>query len=110
MPIYCFSNGDKVIEREFHMDEVPDTVKVGKRVYERDLRAEMPNTQSSSGWPMECVASGVNAEQAPELREHFKKNGLNIDVTNDGDPIYKSATERRKAFKCRGLFDKSSYI
>ena len=109
MPTYCFKNKNKVIERFFHMNEVPESVTEGRKVFERDIRSEMANVPSESNWPQECVASGVNAAQAGELREHFKRNGLNISVSDDGDPTYISANQKSKALKCRGLVDKSSY-
>lgn len=61
------------------------------------------------GWPMECVASGVHASQAGELREHFKRHGVPTDVTHDGNPIYRDANHRKRALKCRGFVDKAAY-
>lgn len=60
-------------------------------------------------WPLECFGSGVHADQAPELRKHFKEHGVNVEVSKDGNPIYTSAAQRKKALKCRGLIDKASF-
>jgi hypothetical protein len=56
-----------------------------------------------------CVGSGVNAEQAPELRKFLADRGCPTAVTNDGDPVYTSAGHRRKALKLRGMCDKGGY-
>lgn len=56
-----------------------------------------------------CCASGVHASQAQELREHLADRGCPTEVTTDGDPIYTSAAHRKKALKCRGMFDKASF-
>lgn len=117
MPTYCFSDEDGcVIERTFPRDAIPESIfdsRHGRMT--RDYRAE--NVQSvvaavrdkPQGWPMTCVGSGVNANQAGELREHFKKHSVSVDVTSDGDPIYTSATHRRKALRCRGIRDNASF-
>ncbi len=60
-------------------------------------------------WPLECIGSGVNAEQAPELRKHLKDKGIPTEVTPDGNPVYTSAAHRRKALRARGLVDKNSF-
>jgi len=59
---------------------------------------------------MECIASGVNANQAGELRDFFAKSGVPTEVTSDGNPIYRNASHRRRALKARGFVDRSSYI
>lgn len=112
MPTYCFKNrkSGKVIECEYKMSDVPKSVKRSGKIFERDLKSEMVAVPATKGWPMECYASGVNASQAGDLRDHFKKNGLNIEVSRDGNPIYASAGQRRKGLKCRNLIDKSAYI
>ena len=62
-----------------------------------------------STWPMACVASGVQASQAGELREFFRKHGERVDVTSDGDPMYTSARQRSRLLKLRGFVDKSAF-
>lgn len=67
-------------------------------------------TPSPKGWPMKpCIASGVQPEQAQELRDLFKRHGVPTEVTKDGDPIYTSPKHREKCLKVRGLYDRSSY-
>jgi len=64
---------------------------------------------AAKGWPMACYASGVNAEQADQLRAEFKRVGVPTEVTKDGDPIYTSASHRKRALKARGFFDRAAY-
>lgn len=119
MPQYCYTvpDGDTVT-REFPRGEAPAFVRVRGRRAHRDYAAESVQgsvkeetaTRRSGGWPMApCFASGVNANQAQDLRDHYKKHGLNIHVTKDGDPVYESARQRRAALKCRNLHDCSSF-
>lgn len=120
MPIYCYErpNGE-IIEEVFQMGEAPEFVfRDGEhctRSWSAEAAGQIAIVKGTSNpvkrtWPMEpCVASGVHEDQAPELRQHFKKHGLNIEVTKDGDPIYTSAAQRKKALKCRGLHDKASF-
>jgi hypothetical protein len=82
----------------------PDDGAPAKRVWGA---ASVP---SPKGWPMQpCVASGVQPEQAQELRDLFKKAGVPTEITKEGDPIYTSPEHRRRALKVRGLYDRSSY-
>ena len=110
MPIYCYSNGDDVIQRQFPMNRHPKTVRHRGRIYRRDLSAERPFVAPHAGWPIECVASGVNPEQAGELRSYLVKKGVPTEVSADGNPIYRDASHRRKALKARGLHDNSSFF
>jgi len=87
------------MSRFFHYDE-----KLGEVVEGR-----APASKGVAGWPFECIASGVNANQAGELRNFFAKNGENVDVTPDGNPIYTSPGQRKRLLKLRGFVDKSSF-
>ena len=80
-------------------------------VFDRDFVAERVGGQrpGNAGWPIECVSSGVNAEQAPELRKFFKDRNFNCEVTCNGDPVYTSPTHRRKALKLRGFRDNAGF-
>jgi len=129
MPTYCYSTlySNQTFEREFPRGEAPQEITVdlgngkGKTVACRDYEMENVRTrvvggtggpagQRVSGWPMKpCFASGVHPSQAQELRDHYKKHGINVEVNQDGDPIYESSAQRKKALKCRGMVDKSSY-
>ncbi len=76
----------------------------------RDFTAERGGgLNHTAGWPIECIGSGVNAEQAGELRDHFKKHGVDCEVSRDGNPIYRDANHRRKCLKLRGFSDKAAY-
>ena len=59
---------------------------------------------------MECVASGVHASQAGELRKFFRDHGCPTEVTADGNPVYRNKAHRDKALKLRGFKDKSGYF
>ena len=111
MPTYCY--GDKqgnVVERVFPMGKAPRSITIDRCRFNRALYAEFKSVPaSSSSWPMTCHASGVNPEQAGELRSLLRENGVPTDVTNDGDPVYRDKNHRKKALKVRGLVDRSSF-
>jgi len=127
MPTYCYRAPDgEVFDREFSAGKAPDVVTVvymhGQKKCYRDRQAEVAGMhvsvvgsenrtrQPNNTWPMPpCHASGVHADQAQDLRDHFKASGVNAEVTSDGDPIYTSAAQRRKALKCRGMHDRNSF-
>lgn len=79
------------------------------QTFRRSYRAERAGVPAQKGWPMECIASGVNAADAQKLRDEFIRCGVPTEVTRDGDPIYTSATHRKKALKARGLIDRRSF-
>ena len=121
MAIYIFSTDDgEVVERAFPMGTCPASVTVGGRLAHRNRSLEYPHTfvkgtktpvkRGNGIWPMNgCVASGVQPDQAQELRDFYKKHGMNVEVNKDRDPIYTSAKQRHKALKIRGIHDKNSY-
>lgn len=110
MPTYCYRRGEKVVTRVFSVAERPQSIMIGGKEYVRSFADERPGVPSTKGWPLECVASGVHPSQAGELREFYRKNGCPTEVSEDGNPIYRNATHRRKALKLRGFKDKASYI
>jgi hypothetical protein len=110
MPTYCYRRGKKVVTRVFSVADRPQSIMIGGKEYVRSFSDERPGVPSTKGWPLECVASGVHASQAGELREFYRKNGCPTEVTEDGNPIYRNAAHRRKALKLRGFKDKASYI
>ena len=124
MPTYCYrSDNNVVIEKFFRMGEALEVLTLedgtsARRDFQSEhvsgqmVGTENPVAQSAKPnrpWPMTCYASGVHPEQAGELRGHFKKHGLNIEVNNNGDPVYESAAQRKKALKCRGIHDNASF-
>lgn len=110
MPYYCYSTDTEIVERFFRMGEAPASILLDCGcVAHRDFSAEHRPRRAGAGWPMECIASGVNAAQAGELREFFAKSGIPTEVSADGNPIYRSPEHRRKALKLRGFVDRSSY-
>ncbi len=125
MPFYCFKSDNNVmVERFFRMGDAPEviTLEDGTSV-RRDFQAEgvtgqMVGTDNPTRirkgpvrpWPMKpCVGSGVHESQAQDLRDHFKKHNVDVEVTTDGDPIYTSAAQRKRALECRGMHDRASF-
>jgi len=120
MPTYCYSSPDepgKIYEFVFPMGQAPRQIEllVGKVTVERDYRAELAGATisvrggsdtRSKAWPRTCYASGVNAAQAGELRQHLRDRGVPTEVTAGGDPVYTSAAHERKALKVRGMYNK----
>ncbi len=126
MPTYCFiTDNNEVIERDFPMGKAPAQVvimsgKAGSIVAKRYYQAEgvvgqvkgsdnpVKAGKPKKPWPMApCVASGVHPEQAGELRQHLTDRGCPTEVNSEGNPIYTSASHRKKALKIRGFADKN---
>jgi hypothetical protein len=109
--IYCYEDeSGNVSDLSFPLGKAPRTTIVDGVKLKRCYAAERKSFPATAGWPMECYASGVNANQAQELRDHFDKAGVPTEVTPDGDPVYRNPKHRKKALKCRGLVDKDSFI
>lgn len=131
MPIYCYTTlySQQTFDRNFPAGEAPDEITVelsvgGKTVAVRDRQREVAgmvtcvkgsenptrHRRQRNPWPMEpCVASGVGPHQAQELRDHFTAHNVPTEVSKDGEPVYTSASHRKKALKCRGLHDNNSF-
>ncbi len=111
MPTYCYrTKKGKVCERVFSVkDDIPKSIMFRGEKAERSFADEMASTPASAGWPMECCASGVHPDQAGALRKEFQRVGVPTEVTKGGDPIYTSASHRRKALRARGLHDRNSF-
>lgn len=112
MPVYCYvTKKGMVIDRVFPIGQAPKTIMIDRNTpAKRCFEAENKSVPSTTGWPITCVASGVNAGQAGELRDFLSKKGIPTDVTSDGDPIYRDAKHRKKALKARGFVDKQGYF
>ncbi len=78
MPAYCYRDSkDNLIERVFPMGKAPGIIDLpnGDRAA-RSLGDEYVSIPASTScWPMECVASGVNAEQSGGASRLFGKEG-----------------------------------
>jgi hypothetical protein len=112
MPIYCYeSKRGKIFNLVFAMGQAPRVVSDPKHGdLTRCYQAERKTGPSTKGWPLECLASGVGASQAGELRDHLARAGVPTHVTADGNPVYRDAVHRRKALKARGIVDRASFI
>ena len=92
------------------MGDAPRTIQSCEGVeLERDFGAEHNPRRAGGGWPIECLASGVNAAQAGELREFFQTHDCPTEVSKDGNPIYRDPQHRKKALKLRHLHDRNSF-
>jgi hypothetical protein len=110
MPVYCYeTESGEIVERFYDMGKAPASIRVKGEPARRCLRVERVGVPSTTGWPIECYASGVHASQAGELRDYLKKKGVPTEVTPEGDPIYTDATHKRKALKARGFIDRNSF-
>lgn len=110
MPIYCYeTESGKIIERVFKIGKAPLFIRVDGEKIKRSWRSERVGVPATSGWPITCYASGVNARDAQKLRDHLAKKGVPTEVTPDGDPVYTDARHRHKALKARGLIDRAGY-
>jgi hypothetical protein len=112
MICYCYrTNKGEIVNRYFPMGKAPKFIDMGLgNLAHRDFRAEQCGVPSKgAGWPIECIASGVNAGQADQLRAEFERVGVPTEVSKNGNPIYTDATHRRKALKARGLHDRKAF-
>jgi len=110
MPVFCYRTRlGKKIDRVFRIGQAPKSIRVGGTKATRSIMDENKFVPPTQGWPITCVASGVNAAQAGELRAHLADAGVPTDVTPDGDPVYRNAAHRKKALKARGLHDRNSF-
>ncbi len=109
---YAYEKPDGAIvwRKQGIMDGCPPVeIEVDGVIAKRSYQAERAGVPATKGWPIECYASGVHADQAQDLRDEFKRVGVPTEVTKDGDPIYRNATHRKRALKARGLLDRKSY-
>lgn len=112
MTTYCYTTPDgQVFYYQFPMGKAPREVQIGDVVARRDYYGEhrSPFSPPGKGWPIECVASGVNAADADKLRKLFVTLGVPTEVSEDGNPIYRDPAHRRKALRARGFHDRSDY-
>lgn len=108
---YAYELPDEtVVWREFPMmGEIPQTVDVDGVKAKRSYRSEVKGGKPKKGYPITCYASGVNANQAQELRDEFKRVGVPTEVTINGDPVYLDSGHRKRALKARGFFDRAAF-
>jgi hypothetical protein len=125
MPIYCFTNEEtgETVEELFPMGECPEEIQrpvhraddgpTFVAMFKRNMGAEGPGRgfgPDNPGWPIECIASGVNANQADELRTFYKERGIDCEVTRHGNPVYRDELHKRKCLKARGFRDNNSFV
>jgi len=79
MPTYCYTNDEngKTIERQFAIkDDIPAEVRVGSRIFTRDLRAEHAGQRSGDAWTNHwSLSMGARTdEHAAEIARKCKRN------------------------------------
>jgi hypothetical protein len=110
MPFFCYETEDgEIIERMYDAGKAPSYIRVNGLIARRSFRSERVAVPATSGWPLTCYASGVNARDAKKLEKHLAQSGVPTEVTPDGDPVYTSASHRRKALRARGFIDRAGY-
>lgn len=62
MSVYCYTDGEEIVSRWFPMGRAPKSFRRDGRTFRRDYTAEAVGIPASAGWPLTCVASGVNPE------------------------------------------------
>ncbi len=107
---YCYRNGEEVVTEVFPLGKAPAFIERDGVRFARSWRDERVGVPATAGWPIECVASGVHASQAQELRDFLAKKGVPTEVTPEGNPIYRDAAHRKRALKARGLHDNASFL
>lgn len=110
-PMYCYESQStgQVSDYFFPVGQAPARMVENGEVLTRCYHAERKGFPPTRGWPLECIASGVHASQAGELKKYLRDKGVPTEVSSDGNPIYKNARHRKKALAARGMFDKSGY-
>ncbi len=92
------------------MGKAPKSIKIDGVRATMEFATASNGSRASACWPMKpCFASGVHADDAQKLRDHFKEGGIECEVSSSGDPIYTSRAHREKCLKYRGFHDKASY-
>ncbi len=111
MPVYCYqTEAGEIIEEVHVMGSAPKTITTADgQTAKRCFAAENSTVPPTTGWPMECVGSGVNSADRGKLETLLKDRGVPTKVSADGNPIYNNANHRKKALKARGFFDKNAY-
>jgi len=112
MPVYCYRTAEgEVIEEVFPMGKAPKSITTESgELAKRSFSAESKSFPPTSGWPLECLGSGVSAHDRGKLEKELTKLGVPTQVSADGNPIYTDANHRKKALKARGFVDKSAFI
>lgn len=109
MPRYCFSDEDgNTICRSYPMDSIPKKVKLGGKVFLRDIRQEHCSVKNTAGnWPMKSDAAGVASHQSKEAYEHSVRIGIPTEFTSDGRAIFTSRKHRKDYCRAIGLHDRN---
>lgn len=79
-------------------------------VFDRNKASEMGGGLSSNPkYPIQSDAAGVHPDQIPEMSEHMRKSGVNLNFTSDGRAIFENAAHRRSALRALGMHDRDGY-
>ena len=108
MPVYCFKNvkTGKIVEKIFHMNEVPWDFKDDTGKYERCFRAELAGrTQCSSTWPMKSKALAVHPSQVGEYSKFAEQHGVPTHFDSMGRPEFRTKGHRKNYCELVGATD-----
>lgn len=114
MPIYCYETKDGTEHEDhyYHIGKAPRKIKLASGKFA--TRAVRPCSVVPSGekeWSKGLVSSaaGVLPSQIGEAERYAAVNGVPTKYTPDGDPVFTSASHRKKFLKLNGMIDKDSY-
>ena len=98
-------------ERFFHPGKTaPNTLKVGKIVYQRDtslMPVVIGGKTGDRAWPLISDAAGVHPSQVGEAVADARAKGVPTEFTKDGGAVFRSRQHRKEFCKAYGMPDKS---
>lgn len=93
------------------MDEELDTCEVCGATSWKKITVSHRTLERRKGrtWPMESEAMGlINTEDLPEAHAMDRHLGVgDVDYSKEGNPIFTSASQRKRFCEAHGMFDKN---
>ena len=112
MPQYTFKcsacGNRQTVIRSMAESDVPVLCEVDAFVMQRDYKADFGKQRFGEIWPFASYAAGASPSEVPALHEFDMKNGVPTDYSDDGDPIFRSPSHRKKYCEAHGLFDRNA--
>lgn len=113
MPLYCYKceacGHEQEVSKPMSKSDTIELCPIDSFVMQRNFPAESQGRKHKPGnWPMESYAAGISPEEIPEFREIDKKGGIPTDYNSDGDPIFRTATHRKKYCQLHELYDRNA--
>ena len=93
-------------------DEGYDLYEIDGDLWRRDYVARPGDAVGGAAakWPIESFGAGVDPEDVPAEMERCRANGVAVNFTRDGRPIFESHAHRRQALRVMGLQDRLAYV